>query len=41
MAGDTKFPLSQGFPLCSSALAFGIEVKALSFRMKFVLIGWT
>lgn len=36
---NTEFPLSQRLPLCSCALAFGTQVKALSFsKMKFLSI---
>ena len=41
MAGNTQFLLCQRSPLCSCTLAFGTQVKALSFRVKFLLVDWT
>ena len=41
MAGNTEFQLSQRSLLCSCALAFGTQVKALSFQVKFLLVDCT
>ena len=41
MAGNIEFLLSQRSLLCSCALAFGTQVKALSFQVKFLLVEWT
>lgn len=38
---EAELPLSQRSPLCICAVAFGTQVKDLSFRVKFLLVELT